>query len=500
MGAPAADHLLHGESLDPPLRPESVAALQHRFGGALKLGGGREIQRDPTHVGLVADIGREDLERDRIANAGGERHELSKLMGDAGFHHGNAVSGQHLLGLGLGENRAPLAQRCRDDCAHRRRVGPQTGRHGHGGLDEHGLDLVVTNQLQKRIHRLLRRGVTAHCPAPGRLRRPHPFRPQPAREGRARRPLQQRGADARHIARRRQCRRRMNQQHRIGVRVLEHDAERAEVTLRPGISNDVDRVGVRPARRQQRIEFLQRFRGEWSQLAPALDQGVRCHHCRSTAVADDGETRANVCSGLRQHLCRFEQLPGGPHPQYPRAPQGGLVDRIGSGQRAAMRGSHPGSLAGAPGLHGDDGLVTRRRARRRHELARAADRLDVEQNRPRARILTQIVEQVSEIDIGGIAQGHAVRKPDARGLCPVEHGRRQGAGLGYEGDAARSRTEVGKARIKADARDEQPDAVRTENAQREAPCFLQHCRAERAPGCGGPLKTRAQDDRRACAA
>jgi len=53
---------------------------------------------------------------------------------------------------------------------------------------------------------------------------------------------------------------------------------------------------------------------------------------------------------------------------------------------------------------GDDGLVTRRRARRRHELARAADRLDVEQNCPRARILTQIVEQVSEIDIGGIAQ------------------------------------------------------------------------------------------------
>jgi len=64
--------------------------------------------------------------------------------------------------------------------------------------------------------------------------------------------------------------------------------------------------------------------------------------------------------------------------------------------------------------------------------------------------------------------------------------------LRNEGDAAGARAEMGKARIESDARDDEPDAVRPENAQRMAPRRQQHRIAERAATGGRGFEARAQ--------
>ena len=69
----------------------------------------------------------------------------------------------------------------------------------------------------------------------------------------------------------------------------------------------------------------------------------------------------------------------------PARAERGVVDRVHAGQRAGVRGRGLGRCGVAAGLDRDDRLQARRRARRRHELARLRDGLDVEQDRARCR-------------------------------------------------------------------------------------------------------------------
>ena len=50
------------------------------------------------------------------------------------------------------------------------------------------------------------------------------------------------------------------------------------------------------------------------------------------------------------------------------------------------------------------GLIARRSARRRHELARIVDRFDIKQDRARLAIEREEIKQVAEIDIDLVAQ------------------------------------------------------------------------------------------------
>jgi len=69
-----------------------------------------------------------------------------------------------------------------------------------------------------------------------------------------------------------------------------------------------------------------------------------------------------------------------------------------------VRGRGAGGLARTPGFHGDHRLVARRGSRRRHELAGAGDGLDVQQDRARARVAPEVIEQIAEVDIRGVTE------------------------------------------------------------------------------------------------
>ncbi len=138
------------------------------------------------------------------------------------------------------------------------------------------------------------------------------------------------------------------------------------------------------------------------------------------------------------------------------------------------------------------------------------DRFDVEQDRVRVRVARQMVDEVAEIDVGAVADRDELREADAARFRPVEHRGDQRPRLRDERDAARQRVDVRKARIQPDARNEQPDAVRPEDAQqmrsgRREHRFLQRRRAVRRsraePGADHDRRLRAAgaelgDDRR----
>ena len=135
-----------------------------------------------------------------------------------------------------------------------------------------------------------------------------------------------------------------------------------------------------------------------------------------------------LAAKARQRLRRQEHLLQRAHAQHAGARDGRVVHPVGIGRC-------PG--AAPAGAHHDHRLVARRRARRRHELARRLDRFDVEQDRARARVAGQ--------------HGRACRrsrrrrarpatprceKPMPRARGPVEHRGDQRARLRHEGQLA----------------------------------------------------------------
>src|SRR5512146_2881260 len=90
-----------------------------------------------------------------------------------------------------------------------------------------------------------------------------------------------------------------------------------------------------------------------------------------------------------------------------------------------------------------------------------------------------------------------MRESDMPAARPVEERRGQRSGLGDESQAPGACPNVGEARIQADARDEEADAVGAEDAQLMRPRSLQHRGGERSSAGSLLLEAGADDDGRA---
>ena len=140
-----------------------------------------------------------------------------------------------------------------------------------------------------------------------------------------------------------------------------------------------------------------------------------------------------------ERLGRREQFVEIEHPQQAGAAERRVVDRIGAGERAGVGLRRLGALRMAAGLDHDHRLDPRGGARRRHELARIVDRLDVEQNRAGRAIEREEIEQVAEIDIDLVAERDHRRKTDPVRRRPFDQARGDGAGLRDQGEIAAGR-------------------------------------------------------------
>ena len=121
-----------------------------------------------------------------------------------------------------------------------------------------------------------------------------------------------------------------------------------------------------------------------------------------------------------QGLGGIEQLLDGRNSQNAGALEAGVIDLVGTGERAGMRSRRPRAFGKATGLDGDDRLGTCRDARRRHEFAGMRNRLDIEQDRARSGVGRQVIQHVAEIDIGHVAHRDDMGEADAARLGPVE--------------------------------------------------------------------------------
>ena len=165
---------------------------------------------------------------------------------------------------------------------------------------------------------------------------------------------------------------------------------------------------------------------------------------------------------MAKRLGGVEQFVEIEHPDQASPPERSVVDCVGACERTCMGARGHRSLGVPARFDHDDGLCARRRARSRHELARVVNCLDIKQDRARAGIDGEVVEQVAEIDVDLISERDDTRKAKRAAGCPFHQARSDGARLGDQRKIAGRRHMRGEARIEFGARHLDAETVGTE--------------------------------------
>ena len=121
------------------------------------------------------------------------------------------------------------------------------------------------------------------------------------------------------------------------------------------------------------------------------------------------------------------------------------------------------------GLQHDHRLDARHAPRRRHELARVGDALDVHQDGTRVGVARQHVEHVAEVDVAHVAHRDKVREADALGGAPVGEPGQHRAGLRHRRNTADLEIARPEARVQAKLRHRVADGVGPDDAQQMRP-------------------------------
>ena len=148
---------LHQYAFDACLGP-AFAGAQQDAGRRLAHGVGiRQVEADAVHVGLVRDVGREDLHRHRRALGQQRRRDAAGVVGVVGApqrRHRDAVRGEQLCG---GQRIQPgLAgiQRAVHQRARQRHVGTEVFRQAGRRLHQRGLHLAMADQVHEAGDRI----------------------------------------------------------------------------------------------------------------------------------------------------------------------------------------------------------------------------------------------------------------------------------------------------------------------------------------------------------
>ena len=431
----APHHRLDRKAGEPRLRLQPAHAGQHLVDRAAQLAFIAQVQAHAAHIGLVADVGREDFQSHRVAElAGRQDRRVGGGPGGHRRHDRNPVRLQHRLRLELVQHFAALGERGLDGgtCASevgrsvlacRRRfqqhclVAPVGHEHREGTHGLLGGGVVGDTRLFEDVPCIRHRGIAepAGHHAAGRL---------PC-DGRA---------FAGDVVAAHDGGRRMHEQHRAAIRIGEQRLQRLAVPLDRGVADDVDRIGARPGGRQHVVELRAQACAQFPQRDAGERRRIGRHHPGAAAVGHQRQPFVAVAPEAGERLRGHEEVLQGVHAQHASAADRGIEHDVGAGHRAGVRSGRLHAAARAARLYDDDRLVAGGGAGGRHELAGRLDRFDVEKDRAGARIARQAVEQVAEIHVGTLAEGHHVGKADAPRLRPIEHGGHECARLRYESD------------------------------------------------------------------
>ena len=243
---------------------------------------------------------------------------------------------------------------------------------------------------------------------------------------------------------------------------------------RIGVADDVDRIAVRPGRRQDGVERRSRRLGEAGKPAVVIAEPVRRQDAGAAAVGQNGQPVADDAWMPRQDLGGAEQIVELAHAQHSGSPERSLIGRICSRQRARVRQRGLGAGGAPPCLDDDHRLRPRRAPCGRHELRRVGDGLHVEQNGAACRIGRQIVQEIAEVGVRHVAQRDDVREADVAAARPIDDCRDQGTRLGDECKVAGQRRLMREGGVETDAGQHQAETVGALDAQQVRARRLEH--------------------------
>ncbi len=295
----------------------------------------------------------------------------------------------------------------------------------------------------------------------------------------------------RRLGRRCQRGRHVHDQNGIVGAVIEQLFERHGVSLFVRVAGNVGGIGVRPDRRQRRIELLHRRGRNVRKFAAEIRETIDREHADPAAIGQDRKALAGKARQMTECLGRGKQFVEIEHPQQTRATERGVIDGIRSGQCAGMRHRRLGALGVASGLNDEHRFGAGGGARRRHELARVLDQFDVEQNRPRTPIHGEEIQQIGQIDVDTVADGHHGGKPNVANRRPFHQSGRNRAGLRDQRKVPRSRHRCGETRIEFGARHQHAEAIGSNEAHSGCMRGFLAFLGERA---GSMAETRGEDD------
>ena len=128
-----------------------------------------------------------------------------------------------------------------------------------------------------------------------------------------------------------------------------------------------------------------------------------------------------------------------------------------------MRGRRRRRFGKPARLERHDRLGAGKRPGGRHELAGLADRLDVEDDRPRFGRRAEVVDQVAHVHVEHVADGDEIGEADPLVDGPVQHRGAQRPRLGNEPDLTLLGGICGETGVQANARNDESQAVGAED-------------------------------------
>ena len=258
--------------------------------------------------------------------------------------------------------------------------------------------------------------------------------------------------------------RRQDHQHAVALLVVASHLQRLRVHLWRRVTQHVHRVVVRPRARQERVVLLHRLGRDLRQLTAARHDLVRRDHAGTARVRDHRHARTRRQRLLVQRRRHVVQLLDRVHTHHARLLERRRQHVVRARQRARVRRGGSSSGSRATRLDHVDGLAQRHLARRGDERASVADRLHVDHDRLRVRVVAEVVDQITPVHVHHRADRHERRVAQTLLQRPVQHGAHQRAALADERDLALQRHLAGERRVQTRGRNHRAQAVGADDA------------------------------------
>ena len=259
--------------------------------------------------------------------------------------------------------------------------------------------------------------------------------------------------------------RRQNDKKPVAAGILRHDLDGLCIPLWARVAQNVDGVVVTPVRRQQLVEGLYRLLRQLRQFTAVADQRVGREHAGSAGVGQDRQPRPFRPRLLGKHLGHVKKVGDIVDPKHAASAKRGVQNLIAAGERAGVRSRRLRRRFGPSRLYHNDRFGQRNFARGRQEGPRISDGLHVDDDAPRPRIVSQVVDEVPPVHVKHRSDGDKGAETDKLAQAPIEDCGAERAALAYEADTTGERHLTGESGIETGDRIHQTQAIRPDDAE-----------------------------------